>query len=89
MYDLDISTYSSQIGRESIDILLVPALDWEEVTPYHAHMAAFAAIQYGVNIIRANGKGLTALYETRGIILVQSNTFLSSSKVTFAELPLT
>ena len=88
-YDLDISTYTLQIGKESIDILLVPALDWEEVTPYHAHMAAFAAIQYGVNIVRANGQGVTALYDTRGNILMKSNTFLSDSKVTIAELPLT
>ena len=88
-YDLDISTYTSQVGKESIDILLVPALDWEEVTPYHAHMAAFVAIQYGVNIVRANGKGITALYDTRGNILAQSNTFLSDAKVTYADLPLT
>lgn len=88
-YDLDISTFTSKLGIESIDILLVPALDWEEVTPYHAHMAAFAAIQYGVNIIRANGKGLTAFYDTRGNILAQSNTFQSDAKVTYADLPLT
>ncbi len=44
--DIDLSGYISQIGKKSIDILLVPAFDWEEVTPYHSNMAAFAAIQY-------------------------------------------
>ncbi len=87
--DLDLTAYISQIGKESVDILLVPAYDWEAVTPYHAHMAAFAAIQYGVNIVRANGKGITAFYNNRGNLLEQSNTFTSDSKITYAELPLT
>ena len=86
--DLDFSTYISQVGKESVDILLVPAFDWEEVTHYHAHMAAFAAIQYGVSIVRANGMGITALYNTRGNIIAQSNTFKSDTKVTLAELPI-
>jgi apolipoprotein N-acyltransferase len=86
---LDFSAYISQIGKESVDILLVPAYDWEAVTPYHAHMAAFAAIQYGVHMVRANGKGITAFYDTRGNIRTQSNTFTSVAKVTFAEVPLT
>ena len=48
-----------------------------------------AAIQYGVHIVRANGKGITAFYDTRGNIRTQSNTFTSVAKVTFAEVPLT
>jgi len=87
--DLDFSRYISQVGNDSVDILLVPAFDWKEVTPYHAHMAAFAAIQYGVNIIRANGNGITAFYNTRGHILKQSNTYASDEKITYADLPLT
>ena len=86
--DLDFSAYISQVGKESVDILLVPAFDWEEVTHYHAQMAAFAAIQYGVSIVRANGKGIAALYDTRGNIIAQSNTFKSDTKVNFAELPI-
>jgi len=86
--DLDLSGYISQIGKESVDILLVPAFDWEEITPYHSHMAAFAAIQYGVSIIRANGKGIVAFYDYRGELLKQNNTFTSDSKINYVELPL-
>lgn len=86
--DIDLSGYISQIGRDSVDILMVPAFDWEEVTPYHANMAAFAAIQYGVSIIRANGKGIGAFYDYLGRVLEQNNTFTSDSKITYAEIPL-
>jgi len=87
--DLDLPAHISQVGKDNVDILLVPAFDWEEVTLYHAHMAAFAALQYGVQIFRANGKGITALYDSRGRILEQSNSFRSDAKVIFASLPLT
>jgi apolipoprotein N-acyltransferase len=86
--DLDLSGYISQIGKKSIDLLLVPAFDWEEITPYHSHMAAFAAIQYGVPIIRANGKGIVAFYGYRGEVLKQNNTLNSDSKILYMEMPL-
>jgi apolipoprotein N-acyltransferase len=87
--DLDLSAYIFQIGKKSVDILLVPAYDWEAVTPYHAHMAKFAAIQYGVNIVRANGKGIVAFYDTWGNVLIQNNTLTSEAKITYADLPQT
>jgi apolipoprotein N-acyltransferase len=51
-------------------------------------MAAFAAIQYGVSILRANGKGITALIDPNGEVLQQFNTFLSDSDIFYAEVPL-
>lgn len=86
--DLDLSTYISQIGKNAVDILLVPAFDWEEITPYHSNMAAFAAIQYGVSIIRSNGKGIVAFYDYRGETLAKANTFTSNLSIYYAEIPI-
>lgn len=86
--DLDFTRHISQIGNEDIDILLVPSFDWEEVTPYHSNMAAFAAIQYGVSILRANGKGIVALIDHNGKVLEQNDTFLTDSEIFYAEIPL-
>lgn len=86
--DLDFTRHISQIGNKGIDVLLVPAFDWEEVTPYHSNMAAFAAIQYGVSIVRANGKGMVAFMDHHGEVLEQSNTFVSDSEIIYAEIPL-
>ena len=85
--DLDLSGYISQVEKNAVDILLVPGFDWEEVTPYHSNMAAFAAIQYGVSIIRSNGKGIVAFYDYRGETLAKTNTFTSNSKINYAEIP--
>ena len=86
--DLDLSGYISQVGKNAVDILLVPAFDWEEVTPYHSNMAAFAAIQYGVSIIRSNGKGIVAFYDYQGDALAKTSTLLSDLRITYAEIPI-
>jgi apolipoprotein N-acyltransferase len=86
--DLDLSGYISQAGKESADIVLVPAFDWEGVVQYHANMAAFAAIQYGMAIIRANGKGIVAFYDYLGDRLEEANTFHSDSSIFYAVIPL-
>ena len=85
--DLDIPELSSRAGRNKVDILLVPAFDWEEITPYHSHLAAFTAIQYGLSIARSNGKGVIAFYDYHGNILAQANTLNSPTRIVFADLP--
>jgi len=86
--DLDLSGYISQVGKNNVDILMVPAFDWKEVTPYHSHVAAFAAIQYGVSIIRSNGKGIVAFYDYQGNAVAKTNTFISNSEINYAEIPI-
>lgn len=85
--DLDLSGYMSQAGKHAIDMLLVPAFDWKEITPYHSRMAAFTAIQNGVSIVRSNGKGIVAFYDYQGNALAKTNTFISDSKINYAEIP--
>ncbi len=85
--DLDISNYIKQAGKNKIDILLVPAFDWKEVVHYHSNMAVFSAIQYGFSIVRANGKGIVGFFDYHGNIVSHTNTFISDSKINYAELP--
>ena len=85
--DLDLTGYISQVGKNHVDILLVPAFDWEEIIPYHSHMAAFAAIQYGVSVVRSNGKGVVAFYDSYGKLIFETNTLESPTKVNYAEVP--
>ena len=70
-----------------MDILLVPAFDWEEITPYHSQIAAFTAIQFGVYIVRSNGKGIAASYDYQGNVLARTNTLTSDSTINYSEIP--
>lgn len=86
-YDLDMNSYIMQAGKNSVDILLVPASDWREITPLHSHMACPVAVEYGCSIVRSNGKGLSVAYDYMGNIKGSGNTFTDRSKITFADVP--
>lgn len=86
--DLDMLHYIKQAGEKSVDILLVPAFDWEEITPLHSRMAAIQAIQFGCHIVRSNGKGLSAVYNDKGKEIVSLNNLQSGDEIMYAELPI-
>ncbi len=85
--DLDMPNYIKQAGKQNVDILLVPAFDWPEITPLHSEMACLEAIQFGCSIVRANGKGETAIYNYKGNTIASVNTLTSDKKILFAEVP--
>ena len=70
-----------------VDVLLVPAYDWEEITPLHSQMAALQAIQFGCNIVRANGKGVSAMYDSKGREIVAFDNTKLPQKIMYGELP--
>lgn len=87
-YDLDFPNFIYQTSKNSIDIMLVPSYDWEKITPLHSNMACFEAIQNGFSLIRANGAGLNIITNSHGNIIDEMNTFMSNSKILYADLPL-
>ena len=85
--DMDINNYIRQAGKQSADIMLVSAFDWEGITPLHSQMACLEAVQYGFSLVRANGKGLTAVYDYMGNTIASVNTLTSDTKIVYADVP--
>ncbi len=85
--DLDMHNYIKQTGEKGVDILLVPAFDWEGITPLHSHMAELTAIQNGFSLVRANGKGISIVSNYYGSPMAKTNTFNSGNKILYAEIP--
>ncbi|MCF8381963.1 MAG: hypothetical protein K9H49_20515 [Bacteroidales bacterium] len=86
--DLDVSRHIASAAKNKVDILLVPAYDWKEVTPYHSNMAVFSAIQFGISIVRSNGKGIVAFIDYQGNTIAQMNTFISDRHINYADVPI-
>jgi apolipoprotein N-acyltransferase len=86
--DLDMQKYIRQAGDENVDILLVPSFDWPGITPLHSEMASIEAIQFGCAIVRANGRGISAVFDYKGNELASLNTLTSNEKILFADLPI-
>jgi len=51
-------------------------------------MAGVQAIQFGISIVRINGKGVSAFYNCKGKEIASFNTFNSDEKIFTAVLPL-
>ena len=87
--DLDMQHYCIQAGEKQIDILLVPAYDWKAITPLHSNMASIQAIQFGCSIIRANGNGESAIFDSNGNKTSSLNSFESDEQIMYGEISLT
>lgn len=87
-YDLDFPNYLRQANKHNVDIMLVPAYDWETYANLHSKMAQFEALQSGFSIIRANGAGKNIVTDSKGKIIAEMNTFKTDSKILYAQLPM-
>lgn len=87
-FDADFTAPARQAARAGAELLIVPSNDWAEITPMHAEMTAFRAIETGVPVLRPAGNGLSAVITPDGTITARRNSFSSSDKTLLAELPL-
>ena len=86
-YDADYPSFVRQAGRANVDLMLMPYHDWRAITPLHANMASFRAIENGFSMIRADYKGLSTAVDYHGNILSQMNDFTTDERVMIADLP--
>ncbi len=87
-FDLDFPSYIRKYGKKGINILCAPAGDWKEITPYHAKISRFRAIENGFNLFRITGNGLSVAYDNNGKLLSELNYFSSSDRIFYAEVPI-
>ncbi|MBN1779869.1 hypothetical protein JW948_01985 [bacterium] len=86
-FDMDFPRVVSQIRKSRIDIMLVPANDWKEISPYHTFVAASRAIEYGFNMVRSTGHGLSASFDCQGEVLSRLDYFRSSEQMMISDVP--
>jgi apolipoprotein N-acyltransferase len=68
-FDLDFPALVRQAGRARVDLLIAPSSDWPAIDPWHTQMAAFRAVENGVNLVRdvSNGRSLAVDYLGRSL----------------------
>lgn len=87
-FDMDFPTFINQAGKKNVDIMLVPANDWRDVTPYHANMAKLRAIENGFSIVRATGQGLSLAVDYKGKVLNQLNYYQTKENIMISDIPI-
>ncbi|HEX7318380.1 MAG TPA: apolipoprotein N-acyltransferase [Pyrinomonadaceae bacterium] len=69
------------------DLLILHADDWRDITPLHARMSVFRAVELGVSLVRPTLNGLSLAADYRGEVLAAMNHFDSADRVMTASVP--
>lgn len=87
-FDMDFPTFINQAGKQNVDIMLVPANDWREITPYHPNMSKLRAIENGFSMVRATGQGLSLAVDYNGKVLNQLNYYQTEENIMISDVPI-
>lgn len=68
-WDYDFTRTVAETGRNSVDLMIVPAADWEGINPLHGRMAVFRAIENGHTLVRQAQNGLSIVADPYGRVV--------------------
>jgi apolipoprotein N-acyltransferase len=84
--DMAFLSKIQQAGRNNVDILIVPASDWKEMTLLAAKTAIVRGVENGSNIIRHTNRGMSIVSNVKGCVLAQTDYFQSDTKTLSAQV---
>ena len=84
--DMAFLSKIQQAGKDSVDILIVPASDWKEMTLLAAKTAIVRGVENGSNIIRHTNNGMSIVSNVKGCVLAQTDYFQSDTKTLSAQV---
>ena len=84
--DMAFVSKIQQAGRDNVDILIVPASDWKEMTLLATKTAIMRGVENGSNIIRHTNNGMSIVSDFRGSVLAQTDYFQSDTKTLSAQV---
>lgn len=86
-FDMDFPGFIQQAGRQGVDILLVPAFDWEPIKPYHTQVGLFRALENGTAVVRQVNTGTSMAVDYQGRLLAYQDFFTTGERIMVADLP--
>ena len=84
--DMAFTSKIRQAGREGVDILMIPASDWQEMTAIALKTAIVRGIENGCSIVRQTNCGTSVAADWRGNISATGNYFQSDTKTITAQV---
>jgi apolipoprotein N-acyltransferase len=84
--DLDFPALSRQYGKAGVDLLLVPALDFDNDGWLHSRMALLRGIENGIPIARDGSKGRLTLTDQHGRVVSELRAASNQSVTMIGEL---
>ena len=84
--DMAFLSKIQQAGKDNVDILIVPASDWKEMTLLASKTAIVRGVENGSNIIRHTNNGMSIVSNVKGCVLAQTDYFQSDTKTLSAQV---
>ncbi len=78
----------AQAGKNGTDILFAPSMEYRQIDPIHAHMAAARAMENGVTLVRQADNGLSIVVDPYGRMPATMDHFNNSERVMVANVPI-
>lgn len=84
--DMAFTSNIRQAGKNNVDILIVPASDWKEMTDIAIRTAVVRGVENGCNVVRHTNRGKSIASDTTGDIRFLSDYFQSDTKTLTAQI---
>ncbi len=84
--DMAFSSKIRQAGKANVDLLIIPASDWKEMTLLAAKTAIVRGVENGSNVIRHANKGISTVSDDKGNMLARTDYFQSDTKTLSAQV---
>lgn len=75
-----------QVGKNNVDILIIPASDWKEMTEIALRTAVVRGVENGCNVVRHTNQGKSIVTDFRGNIISLADYFQSDTKTLAAQV---
>ena len=87
-YDTDFPDLMRQVGQLEADLLLVPAGDWKDISPYHTKTTNIRSIENGFAQVRAVSGGLSSVVDPYGNYLATDDYFVDLNHLMIVDVPM-
>jgi apolipoprotein N-acyltransferase len=86
-FDMDFPPFIRQSARQDVDIMLVPAFDWEQIKSFHTQVGLLRGIENGFSVVRQVNEGVSMAVDYRGRVLAYQDFFITPDRVMIADVP--
>ena len=86
-FDMDFPRLIHQAAGKDVDIMLVPAFDWEQIKTFHTQVGLLRGIENGFSVMRQTNKGTSMAIDYQGRVLAYQDFFTTPHRTIVADVP--
>jgi apolipoprotein N-acyltransferase len=86
-FDMDFPGFIHQAAKQDVDIMLVPAFDWEQIKSFHTQVGLLRGVENGFSVVRQTNTGASMAVDYLGRVLAYQDFFTTPNRVMIADVP--